>query len=102
MIWGGQVSGLKANEVILGKSLFEKLGGTLTAEGPSPGELTVRLKRTRNGTEEVHRHSLRIGGLLKHQASDRIYLPAGCAVALDRWSTHRVNALETTAVSPPA
>lgn len=94
MAWGRQVGGLAQDEVILGKRLFEKLGGSLTPQGPSPQVLTVCLKRTRGGKEEVHRHTLHIVGLLKHQPSDRIYLPAKCAAALDRWVTHRLNSLE--------
>ena len=94
MVWGQSVSGLDRDEVILGKTLFQKLGGTVTAQKPAPDTLTICLKRTRNGVEEVQRRQFRIVGLLGHQPSDRIYLPAGSAVALDSWLAHRTSALD--------
>lgn len=94
MSWGEAVEAQEGDQAVLGRTLFEKLGGAMTADGPVPDRIVVCVKRTRGGVEEIHRQTVPIVGLLRHQPNDRIYLPAGLAASLDRWASHRLDRLD--------
>ena len=94
MLWGGGVSDSEAREVVLAKALLGKLGGYLSeAAGPTPAELTLEVSRSIAGRAEVQRHQLAVVGVLKHQDTDRIYLPVELLTTLDLWCTHKIDAL---------
>lgn len=93
MSWGASVEAVQGDQAVLGQALFEKLGGVLTANGPVPDRLIVSIERSRSRVPEIHRQTVAIVGLLRHQPDDRIYLPAELAASLDRWVSHRLDCL---------
>lgn len=92
---GSGVSAADAREVVLSRALFEKLGGVV-AETPVPDALFVEVRRTLAGREEVHRLELRIAGLLRHEDTERIFVPIDVLTALDLWCTSKIDELSTT------
>jgi hypothetical protein len=93
MSWGGSVEAGPGDQAVLGQTLFEKLGGVLTTDGPVPDRLIVCIERSRSRVPEIHRQTVAVVGLLRHQPDDRIHLPAELAASLDRWVSHRLDCL---------
>lgn len=93
LAWGTGLTSEQPDEVILGESLFRKLGGSVTHAGPTPASLAVEVGRTVNGKPESRRLSLRITGLVRHSSHDRIHVPLQLADRLDQWCANRTDQL---------
>ena len=84
LAWGS--SRIGDGEVVITLALLESLGGTLTAQGPSPAMLHVRLARTVSGVHQKHAEDLTIVGVSRRQRDgNRIDITANLACRLDRW-----------------
>ena len=89
MAWGGAITSPGAKQIVLGRALFEKLGGT-AAPAPLPTALTVEVRRTVKGRKEVYRMELRVVGLLARQRADRVFMPLDLVGLLDLWCTSKI------------
>jgi hypothetical protein len=91
LAWGRSASSLLHGErgAVLSATLLRWLGGTLSALGPEPPALTLRLERTReDGELEEHRLTLPIVGIASRLGhAERVDVPLDLARALDRWCT---------------
>jgi putative ABC transport system permease protein len=99
--WGDGVTADDGREIVLSQSLFEKLGGVV-ADRARPDAVTLQIGRTVAGHEEVQRLRLRVVGLLRHQASDRVYVPVRMAALLDLWCTNKVASVSGEGGRPAA
>src|SRR5262249_23447196 len=86
LAWGRPVADDKAAEVVIGKHLLERLGGSLPT-GPTAPALTVEVSRRVDGKEQVKRLVLPIVGVLATDHQEPVYLPLEEAARLDRWAT---------------
>ncbi len=85
-VWGGGLAPEERETILLSRATFERLGGHVGAS-PEPGTVTVEVRRTSGGHEQVKRIPLRIAGLLGPPADDRVYVAVGLAEELDHWCT---------------
>ena len=92
LAWGRDVTSDAAQEVVLSRAVFEKLGGSLGA-APTPRELVVGVGRTVGGQEETQKLALTIVGLLDSQPDERIHVPLALLRRLDLWCTNRIESL---------
>ncbi len=83
LAWGRPVAA--AGEVVLGRRLLERLGGTLGASGPSVPLLTVEVTRRLDRRDQVERLALRIVGVLARDRQEQAYVPLDVAARLDFW-----------------
>ncbi len=86
IVWGGGLAPDDTATILLSRATFERLGGHVSAP-PEPGTVTVEVRRTFGGQEQVRRIPLRVAGLLGPPADDRIYVAVGLAEELDNWCT---------------
>jgi hypothetical protein len=100
LAWGSGLSGPSAAEVILSQSLFQKLGGTLSQQGPWPETLSLEVGRTVDGQAQSHTLALRVVGLLRHQPADKVYVPLPLVERLDQWCSNQVSALSGADARP--
>jgi lipoprotein-releasing system ATP-binding protein len=82
--WGTGVAARDSNEVVLGRRLFERLGGRL-APGPLPAELDLQIARHMGGRGEVQRIRARIAGVLRNTQEEKVYLPLETVARLNLW-----------------
>ncbi len=82
--WGTGVRARDGNEVVLGRRLFERLGGKLVPE-PLPAEVDVQIGRQMGGRPEVQRIRARIAGILRNAQEEKVFLPLETAARLNLW-----------------
>ena len=92
MVWGGPVSDLRANEAILPRSLYEKVGGYFTDE-PSDTTLMIEVGRTVDGREERQRLELTLVGLLDREEVEKVHVPLELLRELGEWCRGRLDEL---------
>jgi len=91
--WGSGVTAHDAHEIVLSRSLFDRLDGRFSSQGGLPEAVTLTVERKADGRPEVQRILLRVRGFLKPQRSDRAYVPLTVMKLLDGWCTSRLREL---------
>jgi hypothetical protein len=91
--WGQAVSSTAAHEIVVPRSLFEKLGGTLTDAGLRPDHLTLEVGRVAGGRPQVHAMPVRVTGLVRFGLADRVYIPLQVAEHLQLWCEHKIESM---------
>jgi len=92
MAWGGGVStDPGAREVVVPEPLFAKLGGTLTRRGPEPATLAVELRRKFDGRDETVTLALRVAGVARRPAEEKVFVPHPLAEFIDLWTSGKAS-----------
>lgn len=92
MAWGGGITtDTGAREVVVPEMVFAKLGGTVTGYGPEPAALTVELRRKFDGREESLTLSLRVAGVSRRPAEEKLFVPHALAEFFDLWTSGKAS-----------
>lgn len=95
LAWGRGVTASDGRAAVLSQALFAKLGGSTVGGRPYPTSLTLQVgRKTREGREELQRVPLQVVGLLRHQSTERLFVPVALAAKLDLWCTNAVSDLD--------
>jgi len=77
--------------LVIGRRLFEKMGGLVVSGSPTPKTFTIRVARTQEGQRQEDALALPLAAITRQKNGDCVYIPIEIAERLDLFCSHKAS-----------